>query len=92
MESIHISADLYKRVKSRAKEAGFESVDAYVADVLESEPRIDDAYIQSLFTPDRMAIIEKAEAQIEAGEYYTVDEVREHLATRRDDWLKKNQK
>jgi hypothetical protein len=63
-------------------------VDDCVADVLindAAEPGLD-----HLFTPERLAHIDKAAAQMKAGESYSIEEVREHLAEARAEWIRKN--
>jgi len=46
--------------------------------------------IDSLFTPERLAHIDKAEADITAGKFYTTGQVTDELAKRRAEWLRTN--
>ncbi len=75
-----------------AAEAGFASVDEYIAEVVnddltggdgEETPNLD-----HLFTPERLAEIESARAEIKAGNSFTADQVREHFKKKREEWLR----
>ena len=79
MHQVQLSDQAYQEAKRHALEAGFGSVDEYVADVLLSQvgPQAED--LDHLFTPDRLAHIDESAAQIEAGDSYTADQVREHF-------------
>jgi hypothetical protein len=79
MQEIHLSDQLYAEVKVRALEAGFETVDDYVADVLVLDVCDQTEDLDHLFTPERLAHIERSAAQIKAGQFYTAEEVREHF-------------
>jgi len=79
---VHLEDRVYNEAKRRAEEAGFEDVDSYLADVLANEFEDDIDEMQGFFTPERLAQIDAATAQIKAGESYTMDEVREHFRKR----------
>lgn len=87
---LNLSDEVYEQVKRRAAQAGFASIDAYVADVLSGdEPGVDEA-LDHLFTTERLAHIDKAIATVNAGgPTHTMDEVRENLASNRADWIRK---
>ena len=77
---------LYKEAQRRAAEAGFASVDEYVADVV-SHDLVEDVgagtpNLDHLFTPERLAHIDEAEAQIKAGNYFTSEQADAELAKR----------
>ncbi len=82
MHQINLSEQLFRDVQRRAEAAGFESVDEYVADVLQQE--LDDENLDHLFTPERLAHIDRAIADIDAGKGIPAEEVREHFRRRRD--------
>jgi predicted transcriptional regulator len=42
------------------------------------------------FTPERLARIDKAEADIKAGNFFTSEQAGEELAKRRAQWLRTN--
>jgi len=50
----------------------------------------DDATIQTLFTPERLAIIDAADADISAGNGLTLDQLDSRLAANRAAWLAAN--
>jgi hypothetical protein len=94
MHQVQLNEDLYKNAQRRAAEAGFSSVDEYVADVVSHDlldvngdetPNLD-----HLFTPERLAQIDAAAAEIDAGNYFTSEQMHEELARRRAEWLKQN--
>jgi hypothetical protein len=90
MHQVHLSDQLYQEAQRRATESGFASVDEYVADLLSLDlsPTED---LDLLFTPQRLALIERASSQIAAGECFSAEEADEELARRRAEWLRNNQ-
>jgi hypothetical protein len=91
MHQVQLADDVYKDAQRRAAEAGFSSVDDYVADVLtndlfensgEETPNLD-----HLFTPERLAHIAAAQADVKAGRVLTSEQVDAELAKCRDEWL-----
>ena len=91
MHQIQVSDELYQEVQARAADAGFDSVDEYVADVLQQEFEVcTDELPEGFFTPERMAQIAEAEAEIERGEFYTLEEVDAELERRRAEWQRQN--
>lgn len=79
---------------SAEREAGFTTVDEYVAEIV-SQDLVDDFVVETpnldhLFTPDRLAEIDKAQEQIKAGNFYTAQQVREHFKRKRAEWKKRN--
>ena len=59
---------------------------AYVADLIARNTE----NIDHLFTPERLAIIDRADAEIEAGRFRTMEQVEERLAKTRAEWIKAN--
>jgi soluble cytochrome b562 len=90
MHQVQLADQLYKDAQRRASEAGFSTVDEYVADVLSHDLSPDATDFDHLFTPDRLAHIDKAAAEIDAGEFYTTEQAATELAKRRAEWLRKN--
>jgi len=82
MYQIHLSEQLFQDAQRRAAEAGFESVDDYVADVLQNELE-NGENLDRLFTPERLAHIDRAAAQIDAGLGITAEQVKEHFRRKR---------
>lgn len=66
--------DHYRRAKKRADEAGYGTVEQFAKEVLTGEL---DAEIDQriFFTPERLAEIDSADADIEAGNFYTSEQV-----------------
>ncbi len=83
MQQIRLDDELFQEAQRRAAEVGFESVDQYVADVLQQD--LEDAEnLDHFFTPERLAHIDRAAAQIDAGEGLTAGQVREHFRHKRN--------
>jgi hypothetical protein len=83
MRQIQIDNDLYRRVQRRAAEAGYGSVDEYVAARLRHDfEKTED--LDRFFTPERLAHIDRADAQIDAGQGIPAAQVREHFRQKRD--------
>ncbi len=88
----HIEMDdrIFDDARRRASAEGFASVDAYIAaivlyDLADDAPNLDD-----LFTPERLAIIDQAAADIDAGNFFTADQARKHLQQKRAAWIEKH--
>jgi len=79
MQQIQLDDRLYQEVQRRATASGFETVDEYVADVLQQDVEEELEDVSQLFTPERLAVIDRAVAQCDAGQVLTEDEVREHF-------------
>lgn len=89
MPQITLDDQVYQKAQLRAEEAGFASVDEYVADVLvhDFDPETPD--LDHLFTPERMALIDKGIADIEAGRFFTREESERHLEKVKEEWRQK---
>lgn len=87
MHRIQLEDQLYQVAQRRAAEAGFENVEAHIADVVQHD--LEEAkHVELLFTPERLAQIDRAAAQIEAGQGLSMEQVDIELAKRRDEWLR----
>jgi hypothetical protein len=84
MRQIQISDQLYQKVLPLAKENGFEGVDDFVIDLLEKEFATP-VNFDEFFTPERLAEIKTAIAQVEAGESLTAEVMREHFRRGKSD-------
>jgi hypothetical protein len=87
MQQVQLNDQLYKDVQRRATEAGFSTVDEYVADVLSFDLHEGTENLEHLFTPQRLAHIDKAEAEIKSGNFFTAEQADAELAKRRAEWL-----
>jgi len=82
MYQIQLTDQVYIEVKRRSVEAGYNSVDDYVVNVLTYDVFADTENLDHLFTPERLAHIDQAAAQVKAGEFHTAAQVREHFKVR----------
>jgi Arc/MetJ-type ribon-helix-helix transcriptional regulator len=90
MHKIQLNDKLYKEAERRAREGGFGSVDEFVAERLESDFSDEQEDLDHLFTPEVIAEIDKAEAEMNAGNFFTSEQVDEHFKKKRAAWKKKN--
>ena len=89
MPQVQLDEQVFKVAQRRAADAGYSSVDEYIADfVVHDTGDVDN--IDHLFTPERLAHIDKAEADIKAGKFYTTEQADKELAERRAAWLRTN--
>ena len=80
---IQISDAIYSRALKRANEAGFQDIAEYATHTLVTDLSEDQANLDHLFTPERLAHIETAYAKVQSGEgTHTLDQVREHFKNR----------
>jgi plasmid stability protein len=82
MHYIAVDDQLYAKLSLRATAAGYASVDDYVCDILREE--LDDREdlpenFDHLFTPERLAIIDQAVAELDAGKGIPAERVHEHF-------------
>jgi len=94
MHQVQFNDKLYKEAQRRAAEAGFPTVDEYIADVV-SHDLLEEAdgetpNLDHFFTPERLAHIDAAAAEIKAGNCFTAEQVREHFKRKRAEWTQKN--
>jgi hypothetical protein len=87
MPVVQLDDQVFEVVRKRASDAGYASVDAYVTDMLVGEHAEN---IDRLFTPERLAHIDKADADIQSGKGYTTEQAEKELARRREKWLQAN--
>lgn len=88
MRQVNLTDQLYQEAQRRAAEAGFASVDEFLADMLAFEFQPVDESLDHFFTPERLALIDQAAADVAAGNVYTMDQATEALAKSRDVWLR----
>ncbi|HWD38346.1 MAG TPA: hypothetical protein VG944_05820 [Fimbriimonas sp.] len=51
----------------------------------------EDAAIQAMFSRDHLAHITKSDSEIDAGDFFTVDQVDEHFAKKTSEWNRQSQ-
>jgi len=90
MPQVQLDDQVFKVAQRRATDAGYPSVDAYIADVVVHDTGNDADSLDHFFTPERLVQIEKSEADIKAGNFFTSEQADEELAKRRAEWLRTN--
>lgn len=89
MRNVQLTDELFEEALRRARAAGFDSVDEYIADFLEQHSDTGDNF-DHLFTPERLALIDKGAGDIKAGRFCTLEQVDAQLAETKAAWLRKN--
>ena len=87
MHQVKLNDQLFEQAQRQAVEAGYVSVDEYIAELV-SHDATATANFDHLFTPQRIAIISKASAEIDAGAALTAEQADRELSKRRDEWLR----
>lgn len=85
MHQINLDDQLHQYAQRRAAESGCADAQAYVTLMLQMEQQEGENF-DHLFTPERLAEIDRAAAQVEAGEGITLDEFDLRLAEFKDQW------
>lgn len=88
MAQIQLSDQIFQAAQRRAASGGYSSVDDYIADVVVQDLSEKPDHFDHLFTPERIAHLEKISADIKSGgKTYTMAEAKEHFENRRKAWL-----
>jgi hypothetical protein len=87
---VQLSDRLFEEARQRAVDAGFPSVDDFVADIVEHELHDEPENIDHLFTPECMRLVDESTAQIKAGKSHTSEQVREHFDRKLAAWHESN--
>jgi hypothetical protein len=90
MHQVNLNDQLYLDAQRRATDTGFANVDEYVASLL-SQDLAETENLGHFFTPERLALIDRASAQIAASQCFTSEQADEELAKRRDAWRRQRQ-
>jgi hypothetical protein len=87
MQKVQLTDQLYQEAQRRAAEAGFASVDEYIADVVTQDVADDAENFDHLFTPQVVSELEQISATAKAGgKTYSSEEVRKHFQKKSDAW------
>ncbi len=87
MPEVRLDDQVFKVAQRRASEAGFASVEEYIADVVTQDVADDTENFDLLFTPQVVNELEQISAVARAGgKTYTSEEVREHFRKKSDAW------
>jgi len=79
MHQIQLDDRLYQEAERRASASGFVTVDEYVADVLQNDLHEETENLEYPFTPGRLAHIDRAAAEIDAGQGIPAEKVRDYF-------------
>jgi len=87
MPEVRLDDQVFKVAQRRASEAGFASVEEYIANVVTQDVADDRENFDHLFTPQVVSELEQISAAAKAGgKTYTSEEVREHFRKKSDAW------
>jgi hypothetical protein len=88
MPQIELDEQVFKAAQRQAANAGYPTVDAYVADVVTHAA---DDVADHIFTPERISELASISAEIKAGGVtHSLADVREHFDNKRKSWLAKH--
>jgi hypothetical protein len=88
MHQVQLNEKLYKEAQRRAREAGFGTVDEFVAEQLENDFSEEQEDFDDRFTPEVIAHLDRISDQMKAGKSVSMAEVDNHLSDVREAWLK----
>ena len=88
MHQVQLNDKLYREAERRAREAGFGSVDEFVADQLETDFSEEQEDFDRRFTPEVVAHLDRISEEMQAGKSVSTQQVDQHLADVRETWLK----
>jgi hypothetical protein len=87
MHQVHLADQLYQEAQRRATEAGFTTVDEYVADVIAQDLELCTENYDHVFTPEVIRELDRVSAAAKAGgKTYSPEEVKEHFRKRSEAW------
>lgn len=89
MQQVHLSEQVFQRAKKAAEERGFESVDAYVAGLIEER---DEDNFDHLFTPEVLASLDEAVERMKAGGGKPLEQVMAELEVFQAQWIESHSK
>ena len=82
MPQVQLNDQVYTEAEHQAINAGFTSVDEYIAELVTNDLLESTENLDHLFTPERLAHIDRAAEQIAEGKFHTAAQVREHFKKR----------
>lgn len=85
--TIGLEDRVFEEAERKAKGSGYESVDSFIVEIVLTSINGDQGDYGHLFTPERLAIIEAARAQVASGEFATIDEAAASVAETKRQWL-----
>jgi hypothetical protein len=87
MHQVQLADPLYQEARRRATEAGFATVDEYVADIIAQDLELSTENLDPVFTPEVIRDLDRVSAAAKAGgTTYSPDQIREHFRKRSEAW------
>lgn len=87
MQSIQLSDQLYQEALRRACDAGFESVDQYIAEIVKHHVNSSGDDYDKIFTPQVIAQLNHIHAEVQAGaKTFSQEEVEQHFMQKAQAW------
>jgi hypothetical protein len=88
MPQVELTEKIFAVAKKRALDEGYQSVDQYLSDIVVNDQSEEADNFDHLFTPERIAELDRISAEISAGgKTYSIEEVNKYLDDRRKAWL-----
>ena len=90
MPQIEVPDQIFRAAQRRAVDSGYASVDEYLLEVISHE--LDEATenLDAYFTPERLALCDRALEEIKSGKFFTAEQADAELAKRRAEWIRNN--
>ena len=88
MPQVQLDDQVFKVAQRQAADAGFASVDAYIADVVVKGADGDDEDFDHRFTPELIALLDQIVNEMKVGNTASQEEIDQHLANVREAWIK----
>lgn len=87
MQHVQLSDRLFQQAQQRADAAGFQSVDDYVAEIVENELLDVVLNVDHVFTPEVLADLDRIRADVQSGApTHSQAEVDEHFRRKTEAW------
>ncbi len=88
MNHVQLSDDVYQQARRRrAAEAGFRTVDEYVAEIVECDVMTASADFDRVFTPEILTELDQIHAEIQSGaKTYSSQDVADHFRRKSQAW------
>jgi predicted transcriptional regulator len=83
---VQLSDQLYDKAAQRANLAGFQTVDEYIADIVQHDLLNDLFDADEFFTPQVIAKLDEAAAEADAGRLVTFEDLTKQIEERRKAW------
>lgn len=88
MPQVELSDQAFEAAQRRAAEGGYSTVEEYIADIVACDVSGAGQDFDHLFTPERLAELERISTEIKAGgKTHSMGEAREHFDKKRKAWL-----